>query len=250
MKKSMFGIVFMFLLLLGKSIATPSTTYWTPCVYDIQPYGVWHLGVDDYFSTLGTDVGAFSTDVGLTVGILPYQNFQMEVGIDYLGGTAAMAPVNPVYFNAKIGTPPDSLFAGSPALNLGIFNVGTNKGVTDQNIWHFVAGRPTPFGRIHGGYYVGNESLLVDGTGKKANSGYMIGFDKGFMPAKDAAGTEFNRFMIAADYASGNNAFGGGGIGLYTYFTPSISFLTGPVVFNDKTLNGSWKWTTQLDINL
>ncbi|MGD0595886.1 MAG: hypothetical protein ABSA64_05210, partial [Sedimentisphaerales bacterium] len=30
--------------------ATPSTTYWTPCVMDVQPYGVWHITYDSYFT--------------------------------------------------------------------------------------------------------------------------------------------------------------------------------------------------------
>lgn len=249
MKKLAFVTAFMFSLLMGTSFATPSTTYWTPCVYDVQPYSVWHIGVDDYFSTIGTEMGAFSTDVGLTVGVLPFEKLQMEVGIDYLGGTVAAAPALPAYFNAKIGTPPDALFSGSPALNLGIFNVGTDK-TTAQNIIHVVVGRPTPLGRFHGGYYVGNKDILKDGAGNTDNTGYMIAYDKGFISVKDVAGVEFNRFVFAADYASGKNAFGGGGFGLYAFFTPSISLLTGPVVFNDKTLNGSWKWTTQLDINI
>ena len=42
---------------------------------------------------------------------------------------------------------------------------------------------------------------------------------------------------------------GGGGFGMYYFFTKDISLLTGPVWFNDHVINGGWKWTTQLDIN-
>lgn len=240
-----FLVLSLFLAISGTAFATPSTTYWSPCVYDIQPYGVGHIGIDNYFTaSSAVPAGAFPTDVGYTIGVLPYEKIQMEVGIDYLGPSA-----NPVYFNAKIGTPVDALFPGSPALNLGVFNVGTLKGVTDQNVFDVIVGRPTPLGRIHLGYYVGNENVLVDGAGNKANTGYMIGFDKAFGPVKDANG-EYNRYVFAADYASGKNAIGGGGAGLYIYYTPNISLLIGPVFFNDATINGGWKWTTQLDINI
>ena len=47
----------------------------------------------------------------------------------------------------------------------------------------------------------------------------------------------------------GDNAIGGGGAGVYYFFTPDISLLTGPVWFNDPGINGRMKWTTQLDIN-
>ena len=36
----------------GEVFATPSTTYWTPATSDVQPFNVWHIGVDNYFSTL------------------------------------------------------------------------------------------------------------------------------------------------------------------------------------------------------
>jgi hypothetical protein len=39
-------------------------------------------------------------------------------------------------------------------------------------------------------------------------------------------------------------------VGVNYYFTPSISVLTGPVWFNEKAVNGEWKWTIQLDVNL
>ena len=68
---------------------------------------------------------------------------------------------------------------------------------------------------------------------------------------KDKEGKdEYNRLVLAADYASGNNVLGGGGVGVYYYFTKDISLLTGPVWFNEQDINGKWKWTIQLDINV
>jgi hypothetical protein len=78
----------------------------------------------------------------------------------------------------------------------------------------------------------------------------MVAFDHGFIPAKDAAGNEYSKVVFAADYASGKNAIGGYGIGVNYYFTKDISLLTGPVFFNEKKINGTWKLSTQLDINL
>ncbi len=228
--------------------ATPSTTYWTPMVMDIQGYGVWHLGIDNYFTTTkkaaSGEQGAFPTDVGLTVGVLPGEKIQMEIGID------AMYPLdNPYMFNAKIGAPEGTLFKGAPALQVGIFNVGTKKNVTDQNIVYGVLGKTIPvLGRLSAGPYSGNSKVLVDKNGAKENTGFMVAFDRGFAPAKDAAG-EYNKWVVAADYASGKNALGGGGVGIYYYFTKNISLLTGPVWFNERAINGAMKWTTQLDIN-
>jgi hypothetical protein len=233
----------------GIANATPSTTYWTPMTMDIQPYGVLHIGVDNYFTIFKKAEkggGDFPTDVGLTIGILPFEKIQMEIGVDLLEPSDY-----PLYFNAKIGAPEDSIFKGSPALQVGIFNVGTKTDVTNYNIVHAVIGKTIPgVGRVTAGPYIGNKKVLVDKDGNKENTGFMVSFDRGFMPVKDKEGNEYNKLVFAADYASGKNALGGGGFGLYYFFTKDISLLTGPVWFNEEAINGKWKWTIQLDINL
>jgi hypothetical protein len=229
--------------------ATPSTTFWTPCTTDVQPYGVWHITYDSYFTIgrKGDKAGDFPTDVGLTVGVLPYEKLNLEIGYDLLEPSE-----DPLFFNAKFGTPEGSLFEDSPAFNLGIFNVGTKKGSTDFDIWHFLAGKtlPSNLGRLFGGFYLGSTNTLkaTSTNGDGDNKGFMIAYDKGFCPVKDDKG-EFNRFVFVADYAGGENAIGGGGVGLYVFFVRDISLLMGPVWFNDKDLNGDMKWTIQLDIN-
>ncbi len=234
--------------------ATPSTTYWTPMTLDIQPYGVLHLGVDNYFTVLGKHGGSvrsFATDVGPEIGVLPFEKIQMEVGLDYMGGVDY-----PWLFNAKIGSPEDSFFKGQPALEIGIFNVGTKtsgSSRTDLDVVHFLIGKTLPgdLGRVTAGPYIGNHSAMLSSKGEPKNSGFMIAYDHGFIPVKDRDGNvEYNKLVLAADYASGKNAIGGGGVGVYYYFTKDISLLTGPVWFNDQGINGKWKWTVQLDINL
>jgi hypothetical protein len=269
----------------GTASATPSTTYWTPATSDVQPFNVWHIGVDNYFRLYQTSEetargqnfpASLPTDVGLTVGVLPFEKLNLETGIDYLGPARFAHPAlqsigHSLLFNAKLGTP-EGAFFGSwfPALNVGIFDVGTKSQVTSMNIVDFLVGKTLgPFGRIHGGGYYGNPgSVLMRENGCKryataasglqcmpgqsgasANSGGMVGYDYGFWPVKDKAGNEYNKWVFAADYASGKNFIGGGGFGMYHYFTKDISLLTGPVWFNDHVINGQWKWTVQLDIN-
>jgi hypothetical protein len=227
--------------------ATPSTTYWTPCVIDFQGYKVGHITYDNY-TTLGKrppDAGSFPNDLGLTVGVLPFDKLQAEVGFDWMEPTDF-----PLSFNAKIGAPEGALFKGAPALEVGLVNFGVKKNVTDQNIVDFITGRSLPggLGRVHLGAYVGNSRVLRNSSGDRADKGYMVAYDYGFMSTKGPNG-DFNRLVLAGDYASGRNAFGGGGGGLYYYFTKDISLLGGPVWFNDTGINGQWKWTTQLDVN-
>ena len=243
MKKIVISILAGWLVIWGLSVsawATPSTTYWTPATGDIQPFKVWHITYDTY-TTIGKDAdeggGDFPTTYGLTVGVLPFEKLKMEVGFDILEPTN-----DPVYFNAKIGTPEGALFEGSPALNLGIFNVGTKSDLTDQNIVDVIVSKtlPSNLGRLHLGGYVGNSMVLNDSNGENENKGFMVGYDKFIYKDK---------VMFAADYASGDNAIGAGGFGLYYFFTPNIDLLAGPVWFNDRALNGEVKWTLQLDVN-
>jgi hypothetical protein len=236
----------------GSAMATPSTTFWTPMTLDIQSYKVAHLGIDNYFSVekkaSSDPLVALPTDIGLTIGVLPFEKIQMEVGVDALYGPLSDYPY---FLNAKIGAPEDVLFKYSPALQVGIFGVGTKNKVTNQDVLYGVIGKTIPsVGRLSVGPYIGNKDVLVNASGAKENTGFMVAFDHSFLPVKDTAGNEYSKVVIAADYASGKNVIGAGGFGVYYFFTKDISLLTGPVFFNEKAINGSWKWTTQLDINL
>jgi len=241
------GCAMMTLIL--SAYGTPSTTYWTPMTPDVQSFGVLHVGVDNYFAVFkksGNGGGSFPTDLGLTIGILPFKSVVAEIGVDLME-----ASDNPLFFNAKIGIPEDTLFDWAPTIQVGIFNAGTKKEVTDQNVAYAAIGKTIPgIGRLSAGPYIGNRNVLVDKNGDKENTGFMVAFDRGFLSTKDRDGNEYNQWVLAADYASGKNAIGGGGFGIYRYFTKDICVLTGPVWFNEKAINGEWKWTIQLDINL
>ena len=218
--------------------ATPSTTYWTPCTIDIQPAGVTHLGLDDYFTVGSTQpVAQFPTDLGLTFGANLPGKAAAEFGFDILSPGA-----NPLYFNAKIGYRECVLSKNAPAIQLGFFNFGTRSDVTNQNIAYLTVGKSLPNGRtrIAASYYAGNGGVLRSGAGDKDNTGFMAAFDHAIVPGK---------WVLAGDYASGKNAIGGGGIGVYYYFTKDISLLAGPVWFNDSAINGPTKMTAQLDVN-
>jgi len=208
---------------------------------DVQPFGVFHLGVDNYH-TLGSKGPAnggqaFPVDYGLTVGVLPSEKVNLEVGIDWLEPAD-----DPLLLNAKLGIPEGVIFTDSPAVNIGVFNVGFHAGVNDLDILDIIIGKTLPagLGRIHLGYYAGSNTLK-DSLGNIANSGLMAGYDLIIIADK---------LVFAADYAGGKNAVGGGGFGLYYYFTKDISLLAGPVWFNDPGINGSTKFTCQLDINI
>lgn len=275
------SLLFLILAVSGTASATPSTTYWTVATSDVQPFNVWHIGVDNYFRLYQTQeevangqLTSFSTDVGLTVGVLPFEKLNMEVGIDGLfpgsrTNSALRSIGTSLLFNAKLGIPEGAFGEWFPALNVGIFDVGTRSQVTDMNIVDFLVGKTLgPVGRIHAGGYYGNpnSALMREGgckpntalpsvacvagaSGNLNNSGALVGYDYGFWKVKDKEGNEYNKWIFAADYASGKNFIGGGGFGIYHFFNKDISLLTGPVWFNDHVINGQWKWTVQLDIN-
>jgi hypothetical protein len=240
---SLFGLV-MWFGASSSAFATPSTELWTSGTTDIQPFGVTHIGIDNYFTVFRKSAdggGGFPTDAGITVGILPFSKVQMEVGIDL------MEPLDfPLFFNAKIGVPEGGFFRGQPGVAAGIFNIGTKKDLTDYDITYAAIGKTIPvIGRIFFGGYIGKKTALAG----EINRGITIAYDRAFLPSKSASCADFNRILLCADWASGKNYYGGGGVGLGWYFTENISILTGPVFFNDESLNSKWKWTTQLDIN-
>src|SRR4249919_3071956 len=126
----------------GVAAATPSSTLWTNATTDVQSFRTVHIGVDNYFTVFrefSNGAGGFPTDVGITVGVSPSPEFLVELGIDTVEPSD-----HPLYFNAKLGTPEGALFGGAPAVNVGIFNVGTQSGSTNQNVVDGLLGKTIP----------------------------------------------------------------------------------------------------------
>ncbi|MDD5594203.1 MAG: hypothetical protein PHG97_05645 [Candidatus Margulisbacteria bacterium] len=223
MKLCLFSVLMTFVLA-GVSLATPSTQIWNPST-DIQATGVWHLGIDDYFTVEDRTSGGYSfpTDLGLTYGLLP----GLEVGIDELSPQAV--PGSQLVMNAKYGLAENGAL---PALAIGGYGFGTLKGLTDQNVIYGVAAKTFAFGRLSAGYFQGNS-----GTIGSDNGGVILTWDK----------TINDKLWACVDYAGGNSVLGALFGGVSYYFSPNTS-----VIFAYGKYNNGAKptITTQLDINI
>ncbi len=231
--------------------ATPSTEFWTAGTTDIQGFGIGHIDIDDYFHPAKTSseaqtsdpTAAFPTDVGYTIGILPFSKVNMEIGIDFMG-----AGNFPLLGNAKLGIPEDAFFKGQPAVAVGCFYIGTQPNVTDFDVTYLNIGKTIPIiGRLFVGGYTANKSVEEGTDG--VDQGITVAWDKSFLPAKSAGGVDYTRLTVCADLATGNNAYGAWGFGASYNFNENISILTGPFFPTDEAINGKWKWSTQLDVN-
>ncbi len=154
--------------------ATSSTTFWTPMTLDFQPYGVPHLGFDNYFTlSKAAPNGAFPMDItSPTIGLLPFKKIQAEAGVDYFANTP-----HPWLYNFKIGTPENSFFKGQPAIEIGTFLLGrqTSTDRSDYDIVYGLVGKSFgPVGRFSAGPYIGNHATLLSSDGKAENVGYMV----------------------------------------------------------------------------
>jgi hypothetical protein len=187
------------------------------------------------------------------MGVLPWENLQLELGFDLL-----LPGSDPFLFNAKLGVPEDKLFAWQPSLAFGILGVGTKKSTdttlgTDYNILYAQAQHSIPQmgGYVSvGGYYALQEKLFHGSDASTQRSGFMGGVAS---PDINVNLPWLLKINFAADVQTGKNVFGaaGGGIGLY--FTDKIDLLTGPVYFFDagsQPGGRQWFWTVQLDVDL
>lgn len=214
--------------LVAPAHATPSTVVWAPATPAVQGFGVLHLTYDTYPAS----GGLYPIDLGLTVGLLPWQGLQLEVGADVLYPTfdgEEDMPL-PIYFNGKLGAPQDVYFRGQPAWSAGIYNASVESDVTDYNVAYAVLGYGLPwFGTLAVGGYLGlSDTLLVDRAGDEATSGLL------------------------ASYTSPSVALGAAGVGLGLYFTPAVALVTGPVFFFEPEVQpgaSDWMWTAQLDVD-
>lgn len=244
------------------AMATPSTEIWIPAV-DVKGFKEFHIDIDNYarFASKTSTAGTNMYNIGLSAGVLPFENLKMEVGVDFLKQDSEVLDNHPFYFNAKIGTPEDAFgIKGLPAFAVGAYNLGTydkpeNALSTRQNIVYGLVGRTFPvIGRLSvGGYYGSARALASSGNPSttKNNSGVMASWDRAMPEISD-------KLTLLSDYQSGNNLNGEVSVGGSWAFNKNVSLIVGAVFFNpfykssaaDGGFNPGGKptLTTQLDI--
>src|SRR4051812_28835019 len=192
--------------------ATPSTTFWAPSNTAIQPFLVPHISYDTYFwnkpAEGSTGSPIYPVTTGLTMGVLPWDGLQLEVGFDML-----LPSSDPFLFNAKLGVPEDKLFAWQPSLAFGIYGLGTKKTTdaaagTDFNILYGQVQHSIPAvgGYLSvGGYYGLQDKLLQasDGSGTQ-RAGFMGGF---VSPDLNLNLPWLLKMNLTADVQTGKNVF-------------------------------------------
>lgn len=222
--------------------ATPSTQIWIPST-DIQPYKKLHLGFDTYMKTeknSGTREPAVINN-GLTIGVIPGDKLQAEVGIDQRITGTEPSDSSPLYFNLKAGLPEDAFFKGSPAFAVGGYDFGTRKDVTDYNILYAIAAKTFALGRLSIGVFSGNDKLLVDGSGKKDNTGILASWDRTMTEISD-------KLWFAVDYQSTKSGYGALSAGASWKFADNVSVILAYDIYNNDNLKPTA--TIQVDIDL
>lgn len=232
------------------ALATPSGQIWIPST-DAKGFKEVNVSIDNYirFSN-ANDAGANTYDAGVTVGVLPFEKFKLEIGVDYmtdgLQGIDSITSKHPIFFNFKAAVPEDAFFKGMPALAAGMYGIGTfDRGLagnTMSNVAYGLVAKTLPVvGRISAGGYNGAEKNL----GHKYNNGVLVSWDRTMSEISD-------KLWMAVDYMGGNNYYSALSAGASWAFTPNVSVLVGANFYNpfQQTLyGGKPTFTTQLDIN-
>ena len=234
----------------GWALATPSTQIWIPST-DVQPFAVLHLNYDVYARPGKVPLML----LGPTVGVIPWDKLQAEVGFDLMFQGNSDLDKYPIYFHAKLGTPEDSLFKWSPAIAVGAYNLGIKSGLTTQNVGYAEIARTVPYlGRFSLGYYLGNAAILrapvvIDGldSSQPDNHGFLASWDRTMSEISD-------KLWLCVDFQQGQNFLGAISAGAAWYFTRDISVIVGYDHYwnQDATRFGAGAdtFTVQLDINL
>lgn len=227
--------------------ATASTHIWAPST-DVQAFGVWHVTSDMYLP-IGKDAAGNHiptvTNIGVTVGVLPMKMFNMEIGMDHKSGFGPLDSY-PMYGNAKMGIPENAFGSFSPAIAVGVFDIGTKSDQTDYNVVYgkiaktFSAGEMS-LGRFSAGYFAGNERLLLDGSGGKDNSGLLTAWERTMTEVSD-------KLWICLEYMGSSSAYGSFNIGASWKFAGNVSMIGGYSMFNNDDLVNTT--TLQVDIDI
>lgn len=240
-----YTMTFVVVVFNGVSYGTGSTHVWAPST-DVQPYKKWHITSDYYIPTENNSDGSRAdtiTNFGLTVGILPFEKLNAEIGFDHKSGYGGLDDY-PFYFNAKLGIPEDAFGGYFPALAIGIYDVGTKENKTGNNIVYGKAAKTISIGdfslgRFSLGYFRGDEDLLVHGT-KKDNDGLLACWERTMTEISD-------KLWIAVDYQGSRSSYGSLNPGLAWKFSDNVSAIFGYNIYNDRDLANTY--TVQIDID-
>jgi len=225
--------------------ATATTHIWAPST-DVQPYRKWHLTSDFYVPTENNSDGTRAntiTNLGLTVGVLPFETLNAEVGFDHKSGYGTLDDY-PWYFNTKVGIPENAYGKFFPALAVGIYDIGIKNDKTDYNVLYGKAGKTfsidnVSLGRFSVGYFKGDSKLLTH-NGKKDNDGALLCWERTMTEISD-------KLWVAIDYQGSRSSYGATNVGFSYKFSGNTSVIFGRDFYNDKDLADTY--TVQLDID-
>lgn len=246
-KTSLAVAISVFILVIEPAWSTATTHIWAPST-DIQTFKLWHITGDFYLPSQKDAVGnrlPAITNIGLTVGILPFKKLNAEIGFDHKSGLG-IADNYPLYGNFKVGVPENALGKFFPALAAGIFDIGTKKDWTDYNVIYgklakSINVKGTSLGRFSLGYFAGNKKLLLDDKGEKDNSGVMIAWEKTISEISD-------KLWICLDYMGTKSSYGSFNFGVSWKFAPNVAMIGGYDLYNNTDLPGTF--TLQVDIDI
>ena len=224
--------------------ATATTHIWGPST-DVQPFNVWHITSDMYLPVKADSSGnrvPTVTNIGLTVGVLPFRQINLELGVDHKSGLGP-ADRYPFYFNAKLGIPEAAFGKYFPALAVGMFDHGHKDKVTNYDVaYGEVAKTIGPVGRISVGYFSGNKDMLLNARGERDNTGVLLAWERTLSELSD-------KLWICAEYMGSHSLYGTLNFGASWKFSDNVALLAGYDIYNESKLNLPNTFTLQADID-
>jgi hypothetical protein len=235
--------ILLMLFLPSLAWATASTHIWGPST-DVQPFLKWHITSDIYLpvetDTAGNPVAAV-TNLGLTVGVLPFKKFNLEVGFDHKSGL--LTDRDPLYFNAKFGVPEGAFGKYFPALAVGMFDHGHKDKATNYDVAYGKAAKTIdPVGRFSLGYFTGNKDLLLNEKSEKDNTGVLAAWERTMNEVSP-------NLWLCAEYMGSNSAYGTLNVGAAWKFADNVALLAGYDIYNNDKLKLPNTLTVQVDID-
>jgi len=184
------------------------------------------------------------TNEGLTVGVLPFEKFNVEVGFDNKTGYGDLDNY-PIYFNAKGGIPEGAFGEWFPALAVGSYDIGTKTDKTNFNLIYGKAAKTFKIkdfslGRLSLGYFNGNSKLLLGPSGNKDNDGVFGAWERTMSEISD-------KLWICAEYQGTRSSYGSWNFGASWKFSDNVSMIVGFDRYNNR--NFADTVTVQFDID-
>lgn len=191
------------------------------------------------FQKIGTTNFSLNStgNIGVTIGVLDYENIKAEVGINYFVREGGL-----IDLGAKIGFEECVYNQYSPSFAVGVFNAGIktkDEVLSKNNVFYIITSKSFFLSKVYAGAFHGNKTM------GEFQSGSFIGLTQHLIVYNVDETHQRSKLDLTGEYVMGDSKFSGAKVELKYLISPNLSIKAGPIWDFKKMTTETSKWSLQ-----